>query len=60
MHRILLIKNKENDFDACRFGTIMEKQHDKHMEKYGWVEAKAGEAAVMLIEATKKDTETGM
>lgn len=41
-----------------RFVGIMDKQHEKHQEKYGWVENKANEAAVMLIEATKKD-ETG-
>ena len=33
----------------------MEKQHEKHLEKYGWVEEKSNEAAVMLIEASKKD-----
>ena len=33
----------------------MEKQHEKHIEKYGWVEEKSTEAAKMLIEATKKD-----
>jgi hypothetical protein len=33
----------------------MEKQHEKHQEKYGWVENKSQEAAVMLLEATKRD-----
>lgn len=37
----------------------MDKQHEHHVEKYGWVENKTAEAATMLIEATKKE-ENGM
>lgn len=33
----------------------MDKQHERHQEKYGWVENKAKEASLMLIEASKKD-----
>eukprot|EP00026_Physarum_polycephalum_P006496 Phypoly_transcript_06540.p1 GENE.Phypoly_transcript_06540~~Phypoly_transcript_06540.p1 ORF type:complete len:519 (-),score=154.20 Phypoly_transcript_06540:218-1735(-) len=46
---------KHTSEDDASFVTIMDRQHDKHVEKYGWVEEKSTEAAKMLIEASKKD-----
>lgn len=50
--------DKHTSEDDASFVTIMEKQSEKHQEKYGWVTDKTNEAALMLIEATKQD-ETG-
>lgn len=38
-------------FDFGRFEVIMGKHHERHLEKYGWVEDKAKEAEVLLLEA---------
>ncbi len=37
------------------FVGIMDKKHERHQEKYGWVENKTQEAAIMMIEAAKRD-----
>jgi protein DGCR14 len=51
--------NTHTSEDNASFSTIMDKQHEKHLEKYAWVENKAKEASQLMIEYGNPDEKRG-